>query len=221
MVAPCMATMIGMVTTDAAVAPAALHKALRAAVRPSFNALTIDSDQSTSDVVAAFASGAAGGRAIAASRPASKRLAAMLTEVCGELARAMAADGEGATKLIEIAVTGARNDAEAEIAAKSVANSPLVKCAVHGGDPNWGRIAMALGKSAAKVVAESLRIRIGGVTLFRAGVQRAFDVKRVERHLAGSEVRIDCDLGLGRGAFTALACDLSREYVTINADYHT
>ena len=133
----------------------------------------------------------------------------------------MVLDGEGATKLVEIDVRGARSDAEAKIAAKSVANSPLVKTAVHGGDPNWGRIAAALGKSSAKVVAEKLRIRIGGVVVFSRGMGRAFDLQAVEKHMGGKEVRIDCDIGLGKGRFRAMTCDLSREYVTINADYHT
>ena len=221
MIAPSLATMISLITTDAAVSPARLHKALLAAVEPSFNAVTIDSDQSTSDIVAAFASGGSGGRAVKAGSADDRKFTAALGEVCGELARAMVRDGEGATKLVEVAVIGARTAAEAKIAAKSVADSPLFKTAVHGGDPNWGRIAMALGKSAAKVRAETLKIRIGGVTIFSGGTGRKFDRGKVEKHLAGEDVRVDCDLGLGKGAFTALTCDLSREYITINADYHT
>lgn len=221
MIAPSMATMISLVTTDAAIAPPVLHKALTAAAGVTFNAITVDSDTSTSDTLACLASGEAGNAAI---REGSKDYAAFLAAlktVLGSLARQIIADGEGATKVVEIAVSGARSDEEAEIAAKSVANSPLFKCAVHGGDPNWGRIAAALGKSAAKVVADTLTIAIGGVTIFRGGTGRKFDVKKVEKHLAGKDVRVDCALGLGRGRFTALTCDLSHEYVTINADYHT
>ena len=221
MIAPSMATMISLITTDAAVAPSLLHKALVAAVETTFNAITVDSDTSTSDTVAVFASGAAGGRAIRADSPDFRRFTTALTEVCGELARSVVIDGEGATKIIEVAVRGARSDAEAKLAAKSVADSPLFKTAVHGGDPNWGRIAMALGKSAARVVPEKLRIALGGVTIFSGGMGRTFDVKTVEKHLAGKEVRVDCHLGLGKGRFTALTCDLSREYIAINADYHT
>jgi len=221
MIAPSMATMISLITTDASIRPARLHRALKAAVATTFNAITVDSDTSTSDTVVAFASGQAGGRAIAGGGADYRKFLAALTEVCGELARAVVVDGEGATKLVEVVVRGARSDAEAKIAAKSVADSPLFKTAVHGGDPNWGRIAMALGKSAAKVVAEKLRIRIGGVVIFSGGTGRTFDVKKVRRHLGGSEVRVDCDLGLGKGRFTALTCDLSREYIAINADYHT
>jgi len=221
MIAPSMATMIGVLTTDAAVAPAALHKALRQAVAGSFNAITVDSDTSTSDTVAVFASGAAGNRTLAAGSADYRKFAAALAEVCGELARAVVADGEGATKLVRIAVRGARSDNEAEIAAKSVANSPLFKCAVHGGDPNWGRIAAALGKSAAKIDPQRLVIRIGGVTIFARGTGRKFDLAKVETHLKGAEVDVACELGLGKGRFTAITCDLSREYIAINADYHT
>ena len=221
MIAPSMATMIGVITTDLAVRPPALHKALTAAVAASFNTITVDSDTSTSDTIAVFASGAAGNRPVTARSAARKPFTAALTEVCRALARAVAADGEGATKLIEITVRGARSAPEAEIAAKSVANSPLLKCAVHGGDPNWGRIAAALGKSAAKVDPDKLTIRIGGVALLARGALRKFDLRKVEGHLAGPEVIIECDLGLGKGTYTALTCDLSRRYVSINADYHT
>jgi glutamate N-acetyltransferase/amino-acid N-acetyltransferase len=221
MIAPSLATMIGVITTDAAVAPTALRKILTAAVGPTFNAITVDSDQSTSDIVAAFASGAAGGGNIKPGSPAIRKFATAVTEVCKELARAVVADGEGATRLVEITVRGARSDAEAETAAKSVANSPLVKTAVHGADPNWGRIAMALGKSPAKVVAEKLAIAIGGEKIFSLGVGRKFDARKVAAHMQGPVVAIDCSLGLGGGKFTALTCDLSGEYVTINADYTT
>jgi glutamate N-acetyltransferase / amino-acid N-acetyltransferase len=221
MIAPSMATMIGVITTDAAVAPEALHRALAAAVGATFNAITVDSDTSTSDTVAVFASGAAGHATIHAGSADFAKFAAVLEEVCAELARAVVADGEGATKVVEVRVRGARSDAEAKIAAKSVADSPLFKCAVHGGDPNWGRIACALGKSAAKVDPSTLVIKIGGATIFARGTGRKFDLAKVQRHLQGKSVLVECDLGLGQGAFTALTCDLSREYIAINADYHT
>jgi len=183
--------------------------------------VTVDSDTSTSDTVALLASGQAGNKRITTRGGGYKKFLAALTEVCGRLARAVAADGEGATKLIEIAVTGAANLPDAEAAAKSVANSPLFKCAVHGGDPNWGRIAAALGKSSARIVPERLSIRIGGVTVFARGRGLRFDLKKVEKHLAGKTVNIACNLGLGKSRYTALTCDFSREYVDINADYHT
>jgi glutamate N-acetyltransferase/amino-acid N-acetyltransferase len=221
MIAPSMATMIALITTDARVAPAGLHKALVAAAAGSFNAITVDSDTSTSDTVAVLASGAAGNKPLRLGSADYDKFQAALSEVCYELARSVVVDGEGATKLVEIAVTGARTDAQARTAAKSVADSPLFKCAVHGGDPNWGRIAAALGKSAATIDPDKLKIRIGGVTIFARGAGRKFDLPKVEAHLAGKEIKVACELGLGKGSFTALTCDLSREYITINADYHT
>jgi glutamate N-acetyltransferase / amino-acid N-acetyltransferase len=221
MIAPSMATMISVITTDTAISPAALKKALTATVTTSFNAVTVDSDTSTSDIVAVFASGRAGNANITATSKLYAKFAAALAEVCSELARAIATDGEGATKLIKVDLRGARTDRDAEIAAKSVANSPLFKCAVHGCDPNWGRIAMALGKSQAKVVAEKLTIRIGPTLIFSRGTPARFNAKSVSKYLAADEVDVICDLNLGSGRFTALTCDLSRDYITINADYHT
>lgn len=221
MIAPNLATMIGVITTDLAICPTLLRKALCHVVTGSFNAVTVDSDQSTSDIVAVLASGAAGNKAFKAGDKPYRDFARVLGEVCGELARAIAADGEGATRLVEVTVTGAKSDADAQAAAKSVADSPLFKTAVHGGDPNWGRIAMALGKSAAKVQAETLKIRIGGTLVFSNGMGRTFDAAKVSQALQADEVKIHCDLGLGKGEFTALTCDLSRDYIAINADYTT
>ena len=221
MIAPSMATMISVITTDASVAPSALHKALREAVGPSFNAITVDSDTSTSDTVALLASGGSSAPRMAPGTSAWRKFSAAIGEVCGALARAVVADGEGANRVIEIAVGGARTDAEATAAAKTVANSPLVKTAVHGGDPNWGRIVAALGRSPAKVDPDRLSVRIEGVCVFAKGCGRRFDAKKLSQKMLGTSVTIECDLGLGRGAFTALTCDLSREYITINADYHT
>jgi len=219
MIAPHLATMIAVITTDARVAPRLLGRLFRSAVAGSFNALTIDSDQSTSDTAAVFASGRAG-RAIGPG-PDERKFAAALAEVCGALTRAMARDGEGATRLVEVRVVGAASAADARVAAKAVADSPLVKCAVHGRDPNWGRIVMAVGKSAARVDPSRLGVKIGGVRVFARGRPAPFAAAAVRRHLGGQTVVIDVDLHLGRGAFTAYTCDLSREYITINADYHT
>ncbi len=221
MIAPSLATMIGIITTDAAVAPAALYKALTSVTKVTFNGITVDSDTSTSDTVAVLASGAAGNKTLGASGDDFEKFAHALREVCEALARGVVIDGEGATKLVSVAVRGARSDADAAIAAKSVANSPLFKCAVHGGDPNWGRIACALGKSTAKVDPEKLTIAVGGVTIFAKGTGKKFNLEKVTDHLAGKEISVECDLGLGDGEFAALTCDLSREYIAINADYHT
>ena len=220
MIAPSVATMICVVTTDAQIAPPLLYKHFRAAIGRTVNAVTVDSDQSTSDTAVCLASGASGA-VVKAGSADEQRFAAALAEVLRELAMAMARDGEGATKLISIRVKGAAGDADARLAAMSVANSPLFKCAVHGGDPNWGRILCALGKSAAKVVAEKTVVKIGGVTVFAKGRPKAFDVHKVEAHLKGQTVAVEADLGLGKGDFTAYTCDFSREYIAINADYHT
>lgn len=221
MIAPSLATMIGAITTDAVVAPSLLRKTLKAAVYDTFNAVTVDGDQSTSDIVAVFASGLAGNVPLRAGANEHAKFANALHEVCMELARGVASDGEGATRLIEVAVTGARNQRDAELAARSVADSPLVKTAVHGGDPNWGRIAMALGKSDAKINADTLTIRIAGQKVFARGKGCACNEKNLRRFLKQDTVKIHCHLGAGAGAYTALTCDLSRDYVKINAEYTT
>ena len=221
MIAPSLATMIAVITTDARVSPQLLHRTLRNACGKTFDAVTVDSDTSTSDTVIMLASGAAGNASL---RPGSvdyDRFALTLLDLCDDLARQIAADGEGATKFISITVKGAKSQSDASLAAKSVANSPLFKCAVHGGDPNWGRIAAALGKSPAKVDPDKLSISIGGTKIFSAGRPRKFDLGTVEKHLAGPQVNVLADLGLGEAQFTVYTCDLSREYIAINADYHT
>ena len=220
MIAPQLATMIAVVTTDGCIAPPPLQRAFKAAAAGSFNALTIDSDQSTSDTAVVLGSGRAG-KPIRPGSAGLRKFSAALSEVCLALTTALARDGEGATKLICVNVSGAGSAGEAEIAAKAVANSPLVKCAVHGGDPNWGRIVVAVGKSRAKVKPQKLSVKIGGVAVFAAGVPRKFSAAAVGKHLAGDSVTIDVRLGLGRGRFTAYTCDLSRQYVNINAHYHT
>ena len=214
------ATMIAVLTTDAVIAPRPLYAAFKKAAPTSFNAVTIDSDQSTSDTAVVMASGLAGSRIVPGSA-AARRFAAALAEVCHSLAVAMARDGEGATKLIQVNVTGAVTSRQAEIVARAVANSPLFKCAVHGGDPNWGRILAAAGKSPAKVRPERLSVRIGGVAVFARGVPKRLNLRRVEQYLAGNSVLVELDLGLGKGRFTAYTCDLSARYVAINAEYHT
>ena len=220
MIAPSLATMICVVATDAEIAPALLSRVFRSAAGTTLNAVTIDSDESTSDTAVVMASGASGAR-IAAGSPICRKFAAALEEVLRRLAMAMARDGEGATRLVEIHVAGAASAADAKVAAMSVANSPLFKCAVHGGDPNWGRVLAALGKSPAKVDPRRTTVRIGGVKVFARGQPAKCDLRAVEKHLKEETVVVRADLGIGRGRFTAYTCDLSREYVAINADYHT
>lgn len=222
MIAPSMATMIGVVLTDWAVTPAALGLAVRAAVANTFNAVTVDGDTSTSDIVAVLSSGAAGNEPLTAASPQLPAFVEALQGLCDSLARQIATDGEGATRTITIEVVGAANRADAAVAAKSVANSPLVKTAVHGADPNWGRVAMALGKSAALVRPETLSITIGPHAVFRQGVGTKFSPEQVSTYLRENrEIHIACDLGIGSGAYRAYTCDLSREYIAINADYTT
>jgi glutamate N-acetyltransferase/amino-acid N-acetyltransferase len=144
-----------------------------------------------------------------------------LREVCNSLAWQIAADGEGATRVIEVRVRNAGSREEAKLAARSVADSPLVKTAVHGCDPNWGRIVMALGKSAAEVDPDRLRVKLAGVTVFSKGTGRRFDPDELTKKMTTDVLTIECDLGLGTGGYTALTCDLTREYIAINADYHT
>jgi glutamate N-acetyltransferase / amino-acid N-acetyltransferase len=222
MIAPSLATMIALITTDATIAPSALHRLLKATCQKTFNAATIDNDQSTSDIVAAFASGQADTPSFRPGTRDAKRFAAALDELCGELARAMARDGEGATRLIEINVGRARSDRQAEQAAKTVANSLLVKTAIHGCDPNWGRIAMALGNSPAEVRPDRLTITLNGTRVFTRGKPASFDDAKLSASMKQAQtITIDCDLGLARGSYTAWTCDLSRDYIAINADYTT
>ena len=220
MIAPSLATMISIITTDAKIAPALLYRCLKSAVADTFNAVTVDSDQSTSDTVVVMASGLAG-PVIKSGSPDHRRFADALLEVCRELAMAMARDGEGATKLIRITVESAATKSDAVAAAKSIANSPLFKCAVHGADPNWGRVIMAVGKSTAKVDPERLSITIGSTRVFAKGRPAKFSHRVVREYLKGDTVDFKVTMGLGDGKFTAYGCDLSNAYIKINADYHT
>ncbi len=220
MIAPSLATMISVITTDAKIAPSLLYRTFKAATAETFNAVTIDSDQSTSDTAIVMASGLAGGK-IQYGTSAHRKFEDALEEVCLELALAMVRDGEGATKLIRVRVKSAATKTDAAAAAKSVANSPLFKCAIHGRDPNWGRIVMAVGKSAAKVDPNKLSVSIGGTRVYAKGQPVKFGHRTVREYLKGDTVDVEIDLGLGREKFTAYTCDLSGAYITINADYHT
>ena len=215
MIEPNMATMLAFFFTDAAVEARELDRALRAAVDVSFNMLSVDTDTSTSDSVLALANGQAGPVDAA-------RFAETLTRMAVELAQEVARDGEGATKLLEVAVAGAPDRAAARRVAKSVVNSPLVKTAVWGGDPNWGRVAMAVGKCVdLPVDPDRLRIAFGDLTVFADGQPRPETLPALSAYLRGERVRIAVDLGLGAVEATAWGCDLSPEYVHINGDYTT
>jgi len=219
MIEPHMATMLGFITTDAAVPAPLLQRALRDAVDVTFNAITIDGDTSTNDTVFLLASGASGVEVTDAGYPG---FVAALRSVCGALARAIVRGGEGVTKLVSITVTGAATAGDAARAAKTIANSLLVKTAIHGGDPNWGRLLAAAGRAGVAFDVEHASVRIGAVELFKDGVP--FDDRAPEAAacLAGSDIEITVDLGAG-GAHSATVwtCDLSAEYVAINAEYRT
>ena len=218
MIHPTMGTMLAFITTDAAVSPGELRDTLRAAVDRTFNQVTVDGDPSTNDTVLVLASGAEADRRLTGS--ALTTFAEGLESVCRSLAQQIAADGEGARHRIDVSVTGARSDREARLAARSVAASSLVKSAVHGADPNWGRIAAAAGRSGARLDPERLSVRIGPITVYDGG-QIDFDEAAASRALRGKVVDIGLDLRLGPGSGMAWGCDLSAEYVAINSEYRT
>ena len=223
MIAPDMATMLGFVFTDAAAAPEFLQRALTAANGPSFSCITVDGDTSTSDTVLAFATGAAGNAVLEDDDSAgADAFRAALADLCRQLALLVVRDGEGATKLIEVTVEGAESDRSAHRIAMSVANSPLVKTAIAGGDANWGRVVMAVGKAGEPAERDRLAIRFGATQVAEAGVAvDGYDEAPVAAHLAGQTVEIGVDLGLGDGRATVWTCDLTHGYISINADYRS
>jgi len=221
MIHPDLATMLCFLTTDADVAPAALREALARAVDRSFNMVTVDGDTSTNDCVLALASGAAGNPPLLPGTASFDRFAAALTGVCVALAREIARDGEGATRLIEVTVRGARDEGDARRAARTVAASNLVKAAVHGADANWGRILAALGRSGAAFDPSQVSVRLGGLVLVAGGCGAAFDEAEARSLLQRDEVRLVIDLGAGTAEATAWGCDLTADYVKINASYRS
>ena len=219
MVEPNLATMLGFLTTDAAVEPAALDAALREAARDTFNAITVDGEPSTNDAVFLLANGASG---VAVDDETLPAFAAGLRELCAGLAREIVRGGEGATKLVTVRVSGAASDEEARRTARLIANSPLVKTAIHGGDPNWGRIVAVAGRAGVAFDPDRAAVRIGRVTLYDGETVFAEREPAAAEHLKGHEVEVAVDLGVGgAGAATAWTCDLSADYVRINADYRT
>lgn len=223
MIMPNMATMISCLTTDAPVSSDVLHECLVRVVKQTFNRVTVDSDTSTNDSCYLFASGAAapGGHPFERGSAALSKFEEALLAVCTFLARSMAADGEGATRLVTVNVRGAANEADADKAARTVANSPLVKTAIYGRDANWGRIAAAIGRSGAVFNQEAVDIDIMGISVCRAGLALPFDEEEALRRFERPEIVIDIDLGAGNSSTTLWTCDFSHEYVTINGDYRT
>jgi glutamate N-acetyltransferase/amino-acid N-acetyltransferase len=220
MIHPDMATMFCWITTDAPVQRALLRAALRRAVDASLNMISVDGDTSTSDTVAVLANGAAGGTPIAAGTREAAAFERALTYVCTTMARLLARDGEGAQKLIEVRIEGAASDRQARAAARTVSASPLVKSAVHGNDPNWGRLLMAVGRSGAKINLDRARAWLGGIAVYR-GRPLPFDEAAASAYLRNEEVVLRVDLGAGSSKATAWGCDLTPEYVHINSDYTT
>jgi glutamate N-acetyltransferase/amino-acid N-acetyltransferase len=221
MIHPNMATMLAYITTDASVESGLMAQMVRSIADRSFNQVTVDGDSSTNDSFLVLANGAAGNEPIRAGTVEAEQLESALLHVAQELARAIARDGEGATKLISVKVLDAISDGEAREAARTVASSSLVKTAVHGGDPNWGRIVCALGYSGAELALDRLHLTVGGLVVFERGAGVEVDLGAVRRAFEQPEIEIVATLGLGDGRAEAWGCDLSEEYVRINADYTT
>jgi glutamate N-acetyltransferase/amino-acid N-acetyltransferase len=219
MIEPNMATMLGFLTTDAQVPPAILHRALVESARDTFNAITVDGECSTNDTLYAMGSGASGVAIDEESYPAL--LEAFLT-VSRELAIGIVRGGEGATKLITVTVHDARTRDDARQIARTIANSPLVKTAVHGADPNWGRILASAGRSGVRFDPDKAVVRVGGVLLFENGQPHDANAPKAAEHMKTADVRIDLHVGSGGGASATIwGCDLSAEYVKINGEYRT
>ena len=221
MIHPDMATLLALVTTDADVAAPDLQALLTEVAESSFNSITVDGDTSTNDTLFALANGAAGGPALVPGEAGFAALRAAFLGVCESLAEQVVADAEGATKHFRVTVAGGRDDAEARLAARTVAVSPLVKTAVHGADPNWGRIVAALGRSGAHFSLDRVRVTLAGTTVFEHGAPLDTDLSPVVAALREPRSEIDIDLGAGDGRGHAWGCDLTAGYVRINAEYTT
>lgn len=220
MIEPNMATMLSYLATDAKIAPATLRGMLTRVANQTYNCLSIDGEGSTSDTVMLFANGAAGGGALRGDD--AQKFEAALLAVCEDLVRQLARDGEGATKLLIVEVEGAKNAAEADRAARRIGNSLLVKTAVFGGDPNWGRIMQTIGHGQIAWHAEKTRVRVGGVVVFSKGRSAGPAArKRAEKAHEAEEIKIQVDLGLGKHSARLFTCDLTYDYVKINAEYTT
>ena len=218
MIHPNMATLLAFVTTDAAVDPGDLRRIVSRAADTTFNAISVDGDTSTNDTLLVLANGASG------VTPKGADLAAFeegVRAVCADLARMIVADGEGATKVFEVRVRGAASAADARLAARTITNSNLVRTAIHGGDPNWGRVLAAAGRSGARVDDRKASVRIGDLFVYRSGAPLVVADADVRALFAADAIEIEVTLGLGDGEATAWGCDMSAEYVRINAEYMT
>ncbi|WP_342736857.1 bifunctional glutamate N-acetyltransferase/amino-acid acetyltransferase ArgJ [Bradyrhizobium sp. B117] len=226
MIAPDMATMLSFIFTDAPIAPAALRALLKAGVEDTFNAVTIDGDTSTSDTLLAFATGAAAAHGAPkisrASDPRLKAFVKAFNQILANLSEQVARDGEGARKLVEITVEGAKTKASARKIAMSIANSPLVKTAIAGEDANWGRVVMAVGKAGEPADRDKLSISFNGIRVAKSGARDPdYDEAQVSEAMKAPEIAIKVSLGLGKGRDRVMTCDLTKEYVAINGDYRS
>jgi len=223
MIAPDMATMLAFVATDAKIPAATLQSLLTRGTQRSFNSITVDGDTSTSDTLLLCATGGAAHRRVAGPDDALlKDFRAALEDLLVDLAQQVVRDGEGAQKFVTIAVSGAASARAARRIGLAIGNSPLVKTAIAGQDPNWGRIVMAVGKAGEKADRDRLAIRIGGLEVARDGqVVPGYDEAPVARHMTGRDILIEVDVGVGRGRATVWTCDLTRGYIDINADYRS
>jgi glutamate N-acetyltransferase/amino-acid N-acetyltransferase len=221
MLHPDMATLLAFITTDAPIDASVLQPALSRVTDSTFNCVTVDGDTSTNDSCILLANGAAGGATFAPGWSAARAFESALLQVCDSLAEQLVADAEGATRHFRVAIEGAADADEARIAARVIAQSPLVKTAIHGGDPNWGRIVAALGRSGATFTLDRCRVAIGGLVVFDRGAPEAVEADRIRVALSHPRLDIDIDLGSGDASGHAWGCDLSADYVRINADYTT
>jgi glutamate N-acetyltransferase/amino-acid N-acetyltransferase len=221
MIGPNMATTLCFITTDAAISKPLLAEALKNAIGDSLNKLTVDGHQSTNDTAFILASGLAGNSTILREDSGYKKFVVALVDLCQDLARQMALDAEGATRMFKVVVKGAATKADAAKAARAVANYDLVKCAVHGGDPNWGRIICAVGSSGVKLNLRKMSCKLDDLAVFKSGAPTNFDRHKASKIVSQKSHAITVDLGVGKYGDFCFGCDLSKGYVTINAEYHT
>ena len=221
MISPNMATMLGFVTSDAAISAPLLKAAVKEAAGRSFNKITVDGHTSTNDTFAVLANGMAGNKKVDKKDAEFRRFAGALGAVATELAQMIVLDGEGATKFVEITVRGTKTESDADTIARAIANSPLVKTALNGCDPNWGRIMSAAGYAGAALQEDKAELRIGDIRIFANGLPVKTDKAKLARVMKKKEIVIDLNCKIGKEAATIWTCDLSHDYITINAEYHT
>jgi len=221
MIAPNMATMLAFITTDADITPPLLRRALKNAEAVTFNKVTVDNHMSPSDTAIVLASGRAANKLINKPGGDYEKFARALWAVCDDLARQMAADGEGATRMITVRVTGAATQKDATKAVRAIVDSPLVRTAFYGADPNWGRIVSAVGYSGARFAEGAMTCKIAGRTVYRNGQPSNFDPAQLSSKMKAKQWTVELDLAVGRCSDFCYTCDLTGQYVTINADYHT